>query len=286
LGYVTTAGSPRHQWRRVAVGAAFDLGGKAKQAPAWIQRTAAGIGGQEQALKIPQRAEQIIPWVQGPRVLDIGCAAHAMRFDDPNWLHGLLCKRFPDTVGLDIRPDLVDQLKGLGFENVYLGNAETFDLGRKFDTIVAGDLVEHLSNPGAFLDRAKKHLAPGGRLIVTSPYPFSLFHMSYALIKYPKTTWNVEHTHWICPQTLAEGCRRVGLRPMHSGLIVDYAPADRDTSLAYRVLVKTLVLFDRLVPERLRGSSVFFVATHADAVDLRPYRSELAASEVQFAKAG
>ena len=41
-----------------------------------------------------------------------------------------------------------------------------------------------------------------------------------------------------------------------------------------------------LVPERLRGSSVFFVATHADAADLRPYRSELAASEVQFAKAG
>ena len=158
-------------------------------------------------MKILQRAEQILPWVQGPNVLDIGCAAHAMRFNDPHWLHGLLCKRFPDTVGIDIRPDLIEQLRQRGFQNLYTENAETFELGRQFDTIVAGDLIEHLSNPGAFLRQAAKHLAPNGRLILTTPYPFCLVQFVYALMKYPRTTWNLEHTHWLCPQTVTEACR-------------------------------------------------------------------------------
>ncbi|MFZ0954510.1 MAG: class I SAM-dependent methyltransferase [Candidatus Sulfotelmatobacter sp.] len=234
-------------------------------------------------MKILQRAEQIIPWVQGPRVLDIGCAAHAMKFDNPHWLHGLLCKRFPDTVGLDIRPDLVEQLRELGFANVNLGNAETFNLGREFDTIVAGDIIEHLSNPGAFLARAKKHLAPGGRLIITTPYPFCLLGMGYALVKYPRTTWNLEHTHWVCPQTLKEACRRAGLQPMYSGLILDYAALEADSSLAYRALVKSLGLFGRLVPERLRCSSILFVATQVEESDLRQYRTGNIAGEALLA---
>lgn len=224
-------------------------------------------------MKILQRAEQILPWVQGPRVLDIGCAAHAMNFDDPHWLHGLLRKHFPDTVGLDIRPDKIEQLRKAGFANVYQGNAEKFDLGREFDTIVAGDLIEHLSNPGAFLACAKKHLAPAGRLIVTTPYPFCLLGFGYAFFKYPRTTWNLEHTHWVCPQTLKEACRRAGLEPSHTGLILDYATPDKDTSFAYRALVKSLALFGRLIPERLRCSSILLAATHAKESDLLPYRT-------------
>jgi SAM-dependent methyltransferase len=225
-------------------------------------------------LKILQRAEQILPWVQGPRVLDVGCAAHAMKFDDPNWLHGLLLKRFPDTVGIDIRPDLVDKLRELGFKDIYLANAEAFDLGRQFDTIVAGDIIEHLSNVGAFLEHAKKHLRYGGRLVMTTPYAFSLLHMSYALVKYPRTSWNVEHTLWFCQQTLSEACRRAGLRPLHSELILDYVTGTH--SLPYSVLVKGLSLFGRLVPARQRCSSILFVATPAEETNTKPYREELA----------
>jgi SAM-dependent methyltransferase len=223
-------------------------------------------------MKILQRAEQIVPWVEGPRVLDIGCCAHAMKFDDPHWLHGMLRKRFPEVVGIDIRPDLIDQMRELGFQNLYLENAETFDLNRQFDTIVAGDIIEHLSNAGAFLDQVKKHLAPGGRLIVTTPYPFALFHMTYAFLKYPRITWNVEHTHWMCPQTLTELCRRAGLRPLHWDLIPDYAPGD--SSLPYRAFVKSLALLGSLVPARLRNSSLLFVAGHAEEREALPYRMD------------
>jgi hypothetical protein len=162
-------------------------------------------------------------------------------------------------------------------------SGENFDLGKKFDTIVAGDIVEHLSNVGAFLNCAKAPLSPEGRLIITSPYPFSLFHISYALLKYPKTTWNVEHAHWICPQTLNEECRRVGLKPFHSALIVDFPPPDAGCSFSCRVFLKSLGLFGGLLPETLRCSSTLFIATHAEGQGVQPYRTELVADEPQYA---
>ena len=122
-------------------------------------------------MKILGRAEQVMPLVKGPSVLHVGCAAHAPCPGDPSWLHGSLCKRFPDTVGIDLRPDLIEQLQSLGFRNLYVANAETFELNQQFETIVAGDVVEHLSNAGSFLRQARKHLAPDGEIIVTTPFP-------------------------------------------------------------------------------------------------------------------
>src|ERR1700722_15142279 len=152
-------------------------------------------------MKIERRASQLVPLVDGPRVLHVGCAAHVPDPNDPTWLHGQLCKQFPETVGLDLRQDLIDKLSELGFRNLIAANAETFELNRQFDTIVAGDVIEHLSNPGAFLVQARKHLAPGGKLIITTPFPFALGPFMYAVLKYPKTCWNVEHTCWFCLKT-------------------------------------------------------------------------------------
>jgi hypothetical protein len=95
--------------------------------------------------------------------------------------------------------------------------------------------------------------------------------MSYAVAKYPKITWNTEHTHWICPQTLTELCRRAGLKPKHCELIPDYA--DGSTSATYRAFVRAMTLLGPVIPERLRNSSILCVAEHAEACDLRPYRA-------------
>ena len=114
------------------------------------------------------RAEHIIKYVKGPCVLDVGCTGHIVEPDSPYWLHGQLRKHFPNVVGIDISADNVERLKKLGYENVYVASAEQFTLNQKFNTIVAGELIEHLSNPGLFLERAKEHLAPGGRIVITT----------------------------------------------------------------------------------------------------------------------
>jgi SAM-dependent methyltransferase len=224
-------------------------------------------------MKIERRASQLVPLVDGPRVLHVGCAAHVPDPNDPTWLHGQLCKRFPETAGLDLRQDLIDKLSELGFRNLYAANAETFELDRQFDTIVAGDVIEHLSNPGAFLVQARKHLAPGGKLIITTPFPFALGPFMYALLKYPKTCWNVEHTCWFCMKTFGELCRRADLRIVHEDLIGSYTLDN--PCFPYRVFVRGLGLLGGLLPKRLKCNTMLFILTQNDGTHNAPYRTDV-----------
>jgi SAM-dependent methyltransferase len=56
-----------------------------------------------------------------------------------------------------------------------LGDLQTFDFGtRRFDLVICWDVLEHLADPGAALDRLSGALDPGGRIIVVGPLPWSL----------------------------------------------------------------------------------------------------------------
>lgn len=39
-----------------------------------------------------------------------------------------------------------------------------------FDTIISTEVIEHLYNPGAFIEFCKQHLTPGGEIVITTPY--------------------------------------------------------------------------------------------------------------------
>ena len=43
-----------------------------------------------------------------------------------------------------------------------------------FDTIIAGETVEHLENPSQFLREAKVILKPGGTLLLSTPNPYNI----------------------------------------------------------------------------------------------------------------
>lgn len=54
--------------------------------------------------------------------------------------------------------------------NLIKGNAENFDLGAgRFDLVVSFQVIEHLYNPGAMLDKIRLHLKPGGIFLMTTP---------------------------------------------------------------------------------------------------------------------
>jgi SAM-dependent methyltransferase len=54
--------------------------------------------------------------------------------------------------------------------NLIQGNAENFDLGRgRYDLVVSFQVIEHLYNPDAMLEKVRTHLKPGGIFLVTTP---------------------------------------------------------------------------------------------------------------------
>ncbi len=203
------------------------------------------------------RADAILQWVKGPNVLDVGCAGHAVEPGSTYWLHGRLRAAFAQVVGIDSSAEHTALLRTLGYPNIHLQDAETFNLPERFDTIVAGELIEHLANPGLFLIRAREHLAPAGRVVLTTPYPFSLLYTLYALVKFPRTCQNPQHTCWFCPRTLTELATRARLRVVHFDLIEDYR--SENPSLAYRVFVRLIRWTRPLVPGRLRKNGMLFV---------------------------
>src|SRR5262245_38635821 len=113
--------------------------------------------------------------VRDKTVLDVGCADHAAdRSVAATWLHRHLRASARRVVGLDILEAAVTALREQGHEMV-CGDATSIDLGERFEVVVAGELIEHVDNPGALIRNLARHLAPDGLLIVTTPNPFFLF---------------------------------------------------------------------------------------------------------------
>lgn len=165
---------------------------------------------------VADRFEVIEPYLAGRRVLDVGVADSRPKAGDsrhrvhqPDALFSRICVVNTGAVGVDIDPEGVDELNRMGYE-VYCGNAETLRLDREFDTIVAGEIIEHLDNPGAFLGNMAAHLAAGGVLIVSTPNPFYC-KQSGKIWRRRRPQVHEEHTCWFDPITLSELMRRQGL---------------------------------------------------------------------------
>ncbi len=113
-------------------------------------------------------------YVENKKVLDVGSAelvGTVHRSKEERWLHKKIVSVANKVVGLEINEEQVLALRDMGYD-IRLGDAESFDLGETFDVIVAGELIEHLSNPGKFLDCARRHLRPNGVLLLTTPNRF------------------------------------------------------------------------------------------------------------------
>ncbi|MBP2316396.1 class I SAM-dependent methyltransferase [Azospirillum soli] len=147
--------------------------------------------------------------VTGKRVLDIGCVEHDReKFKSPYWVHRALTQAAKSVVGLDYDEAGVAFLRENGF-NVLIGDACDFDLGETFDVIVAGDVIEHLDNTGGFLKSCRRHLSPGGMLLVTTPNPWYWRHIAKAVVR-GRVQSNVEHVCWIDPVLLGQLAARHG----------------------------------------------------------------------------
>jgi len=156
---------------------------------------------------------RILELAEGRDVLDCGCIGDVAETPEEAKLasHDQIAKRAKYCLGIDVWKDEVEKRRAMGYNMVY-GNVETMSLGRQFDVIVASDLIEHLANPGLFLERAREHLREGGRLCLVTPNAQSLNASTKAFLG-AKVAVNPEHTCWYDPTTLRQLLARFHFRP-------------------------------------------------------------------------
>ena len=145
----------------------------------------------------------IVELCRDKSVLDLGCIDHSYQMAlerKENWLHARIRNASKETVGLDILKEDAGELNKKGF-HIVVDNVETFNLNRTFDVVVAGDLIEHLSNVGLFLEAVSRHMHPSSLFVITTPNPFNVEQFAQALFR-NKIYANPEHTAWIDPRVM------------------------------------------------------------------------------------
>lgn len=160
---------------------------------------------------IYDRKESIANYCKEKVVLDLGCTQHRMmgkEEKEKDWLHFKIKQAAQKVIGLDFLKDEVERLNKVGY-SIMCGNVENIDKIQfpinKFDVIVCGELIEHLSNPGLFLKNVKKIMDYKTLLIITTPNVYSRQRIKLMLNKKYEREWlNKEHKCWYSFETLKQ----------------------------------------------------------------------------------
>jgi len=107
------------------------------------------------------------------------------------------------VVGIDIEREAVKELRErLGMTEIHWGDAQELDalgLGR-FDLIVAGEVIEHLANPGRMLETAHAVLREDGEIIITTANAFCFRKLLRVLLG--KESVHEDHVAYYSHRTL------------------------------------------------------------------------------------
>jgi SAM-dependent methyltransferase len=141
-------------------------------------------------------------------VLHIGCYEHDEKYyNSEKWKHKSINEAASECLGLDINSIGIQKMIESGYDAVCMDATSDSYIGKKFDIIVVGDVIEHLTNFSGLIEFCKRHLKIDGALIISTPNPFYIGSVLPAWLSGPMIA-NFEHTCWLSESTILEICRR------------------------------------------------------------------------------
>lgn len=198
------------------------------------------------------------------RVLHLGCVGNNDYSTEhkvaasPSTLH-LKLSSIAKVTGVDISADAIEEYRKSGIcDNILAGDVEdlaALPLGREFDFIVIGDLIEHLSNPGRMLDGVRRLCRDDTRVILTTPHAFGLA----PFLRHLRGSFRegLQHVMTFNADNLRHLIERHGFRVEEAGTC--YQPESADGSLTFRMGKKLFETFPRL------GGTLYVILSHSDA---------------------
>lgn len=125
-------------------------------------------------MELVERVEFLKDICAGKKVFHLGCTNYPFTdkmIETGIHLHLQLGKIASELYGLDYDQKGIDEFAARGIKNLYQGDLEKLEeveLDETFDVIVAGEIIEHLNNPGLFLNGIKRFMNANTKLVITT----------------------------------------------------------------------------------------------------------------------
>jgi len=116
---------------------------------------------------------------EGKKVLHLGCTNSPFTNEsikNEMLLHHDLKKVAKELHGFDYDAEGLEIFKQIGEENIHWADLEKLEdvaLDETFDVIIAGEMIEHLSNPGLFLRGIQRFMNEETSLVITTINAYS-----------------------------------------------------------------------------------------------------------------
>jgi 2-polyprenyl-3-methyl-5-hydroxy-6-metoxy-1,4-benzoquinol methylase len=167
--------------------------------------------------RLVDRVTELRRLVRGRRVIDIGFVDEGQldaKRPRGAWLHEIVAREASEAVGIDADAAGVEQARTLGFDGRVADVEDTGAVAKlglaPADVVVAGELIEHLDRPGAFLDAVQQLVAPAGALVLTTPNGLALTNVLGGIAG--RELVNPDHVMWFSWRTLETLLSRHGWR--------------------------------------------------------------------------
>jgi len=175
-------------------------------------------------IKSCDRVEFILNHADGKSVLHIGCSDMPFteyKIKRETLLHQRIAKVTNDLTGVDLSHAGIQLMRDAGIPQVYSVDAETdlFNiLEKKYDVVIVGEVLEHVLNPGMFLNSIRSVCHKQSIVLITTPnnaplkrlprlifrnevvHPDHLYYFSYSTLSalFNKCNYNpIEwHVYW------------------------------------------------------------------------------------------
>lgn len=160
------------------------------------------------------RLSHVAALCAGKRVLDIGCLDETAleKHDTQHWLHGRIAAVAAQVIGVD----LSDSLPAEGIETgprsrIFRGDGTNPQMSalrdEDVDIIVAGEFIEHIVDPIAFIATMRRRF-PGRRLVMTTPNGLAFANTCLGIVG--REAQHPDHIHLFTCKALHTICRRAG----------------------------------------------------------------------------
>ncbi len=158
---------------------------------------------------LKRREQFVLEYCSGKRVLHLGCTDAGLtedRIKAGRLLHSELSKVTARLYGVDIDQHGLDRLRSLGHDHLFLFDVHHLNeiiLPGPVDIVLASEILEHLDNPGDFLNATHRFLSQngGGELLLTVPNATSVRNIIAGLAN--RELVHPDHNYYFSVVTLA-----------------------------------------------------------------------------------